>query len=61
MKKEYKTVYVYEKDVINDDFDKILNTWAEDGYTLHTIIPYILEGSTNGYTIIFEITVNHEN
>ena len=52
--KQYVTKYVYEEEEINDDLQDVLNSYAEDGYTLHSSIPYIVEGTTEGFTLIFE-------
>ncbi|WLR50398.1 hypothetical protein LC040_14165 [Bacillus tianshenii] len=30
-----------------------LNAWAEEGFTLHTIIPQVVEGTTQGHLLIF--------
>lgn len=59
MKKEYATVFLPEShDTKDETLTKVLNTWAEDGYTLHSVVPYLDEGGTVGYTVIFELDID---
>lgn len=60
VRKEYETKYIHEDGRSNDDLSRMLNTWAEDGYILHSIVPFMVEGTTKGYTIVFELTINED-
>ena len=50
--KKYETKFFPESDTINHDLANIMNTWAEDGYVLHSIIPFLDKGTTKGYTVV---------
>ena len=55
--KKYETKFFPESDTINHDLANIMNTWAEDGYVLHSIIPFLDKGTTKGYTVVLELTI----
>lgn len=55
--KKYETRFFPETSNINNDLINIINTWAEDGYVLHSIIPFLDEGTTKGYTVVLELTI----
>ncbi|QPQ30996.1 hypothetical protein [Lysinibacillus sp. JNUCC 51] len=58
MRKEYETRYFLDNGTMNNGLTEFINTFAEDGYVLHSIIPYLDEGTTKGYTIVFELEVD---
>lgn len=55
--KKYEIKFLAKNSNSDRDLANIINTWAEDGYVLHSIIPYLDEGTTKGYTVILELSI----
>lgn len=56
--KQYKSIYLPAKGEHADteEMARIVNIWTEDGAVLHSVIPRIYEGATEGYIILLDIT-----
>ncbi|RFU70361.1 hypothetical protein D0469_07100 [Peribacillus saganii] len=56
--KDYRTIYISAQGEKTDaeEIARVINIWAEDGAVLHSVVPRIYEGSTEGYYIILETT-----
>jgi hypothetical protein len=54
----YTTKYVPTKSLSLDagEIDDVIRIWSEEGAILHSVIPKVDEGSTEGYIIVLEIT-----
>lgn len=55
--KQYKVKFFPRNSNVEHDLTNTINTWAEDGYVLHSIVPSLDEGTTMGYTVIAELTI----
>ncbi|AWE06942.1 hypothetical protein DCE79_05805 [Lysinibacillus sp. 2017] len=58
--KEYETRYLSDNGSINNRLTDFINSYAENGFVLHSIIPYLEEGTTKGYTLVFELEVDED-
>lgn len=55
---QYLTKFIQAESLKTDaeEIDRVVRIWTEDGAVLHSVIPRINEGSTEGYIIVLEIT-----
>lgn len=55
---EYTTKFVRTSGLEIDakELDRVIRIWTDDGAVLHSVIPKVDEGSTEGYIIVLEIT-----
>ena len=56
--RQYKTLYIPAKSekVDAEEITRVIQIWSEDGAVLHSIVPRVYEGSTEGYIIVLDIT-----
>ncbi|MGG4506855.1 hypothetical protein ABEP00_17075 [Heyndrickxia sporothermodurans] len=56
--KDYLTIHVKSNHLEQDskDLDDVIRVHSEDGYILHSVIPRISDGETEGYILIFDST-----
>lgn len=55
---QYITKFIRTSGLENDseELDRVIRIWSEDGAILHSIVPKVDDGSTEGYIIVLEIT-----
>jgi hypothetical protein len=56
--RRYKTLYIPARGETSDteEIERVLQIWSEDEAILHSIVPRVYEGSTEGYIIVLDIT-----
>ncbi|MGE7607662.1 hypothetical protein ACQKML_13725 [Peribacillus frigoritolerans] len=56
--KGYSTIYVESNGLRRDsnELDRVIRVHSEDNYILHSIVPRVYEGETEGYILIFDHT-----
>ncbi|MEC1725868.1 hypothetical protein P9E34_14210 [Schinkia azotoformans] len=56
--KDYSTEYINSNDIETDskELDRVIKVHSEQGYILHSVIPKVCEGDTQGYILIFDCT-----
>ncbi|MFJ8263304.1 hypothetical protein ACIQ4I_15345 [Rummeliibacillus sp. NPDC094406] len=56
--KSYSTCIVKSRGLKrdSDEIDRVIRVHSEDGYILHSIVPRISEGETEGYILTFDST-----